>query len=94
MFFKDDMFFFQNLAKTYVFMVDKTKQKLLFENYISFSKKEKKNVKSLFLVKTLTWASYGYRYIPYEPGFDQSILKIFVINADSLFAKYGKLSTC
>ena len=30
---------------------------------------------------------------PFEPGFDQSILKIFVINADSLFAKYGKLTT-
>ena len=75
-----------------IFMVDKTKQKLLFENYECFSKKEK-NVKILFLLKTLTWAPYGYRYSPYEPGFDQSILKIFIINADSLFAKYCKLTT-
>ena len=71
-------------------MVDKTK--LFFETHKCFSKKE--NVMSLFLLKTLTWAPYGYRYSPYEPGFDQSILKIFVINADSLFAKYGKLTTC
>ena len=68
-------------------MVDKTKQKLLFENFECFFKKEK-NVKSLFLLKTLTWVLYGYRYSPYEPGFDQSILTIFVINGDSLFAKY------
>ena len=81
MFFKDDMFF----------MVDKTKQRLLFENYECFSKK--KNVKNLLLLKTLTRAPYGYRYNPYEPGFDQSILKIFVINANSLFAKYDKLTT-
>ena len=74
-----------------LFMVDKTTQKLLFENYECFFKE--KNVKSLFLLKTLTWALYGYRYSLYEPGFDQSILKTFVINADSLFAKYGKLAT-
>ena len=75
-----------------IFMVDKTKQNLLFKNYECFSKKEL-NVKSLFLLKTLTWAFYRYGYSPYKPGFDQSILKIFVINADSLFAKYGKLTT-
>ena len=73
-------FFQENLF----FMVDKTK---------TFVRKvrRKKNVKSLFLLKTLTWAPDGYS--PYEPGFAQSILKIFVINADSLFAKYGKLTT-
>ena len=73
------------------FMVDNTKQKLLFENYECFSKKEK-NVKSLFLLKAITYVPYGCRYSPHEPGFDQSILKIFVINAVSLFAKYGKLT--
>ena len=52
MFFKDHMFFskfffcfFQKKAwqKTHIllFMADKTKQKLLFENYECFSKKEK-----------------------------------------------------
>ena len=30
---------------------------------------------------------------PYEPGLSQSILKIFVINDDSMFAKCGKLTT-
>ena len=57
------------------------------------SLRRKKNVKSLFLLKTLAWAPYGYRYSPYEPGFNQSILKVFEINDDSLFAKYGKLTT-
>ena len=57
------------------------------------SLRRKKNVKSLFLLKTLTWARYGYRYSSYEPGFYQSVLKIFVIITDSLFAKYGKLTT-
>ena len=84
------VFFFQ---KELMFcMVKKTKQKLLFENYECFSKM-KNNVKSLFLLKTLTCASYGYRYSPNEPGFDLTILKIFVVNADSLFAKSGKLTT-
>ena len=53
MFFKDDMFLFQKkrcfflkkLGKenTCFFVVDKTKQKILFENYKCFSKKEKKS---------------------------------------------------
>ena len=92
---KKTCFFQKNLAKKQMFfMVDQTKQKLLLENYECFSKK--KNVKGLFLLKTLTWASYGYRYSPYEPGFNHSILKISVVNAefaDLLFAKYGKLTT-
>ena len=76
--------------KKHFFMVDKTKQKLLLINYECFSKE--KNVKSLFLLKTLTWAFNGYRYSSYERGFDQLILKIFLVNADSLFDKYGKLT--
>ena len=75
MFFKDDVFFSfpKKLGKENAFfMVDKTKQKLLFENYECFSKK-KKNVKSLFLLKTFAWAPCEYRYSLCEPGFDQSI---------------------
>ena len=53
----------------------------------------KKKLVCLFLLKTLTWVHQGFRYSLYEPDFDQSILKIFVINVDSLFAKYGKLTT-
>ena len=89
------MFFSKKLGKkTDVFYGRSNKTKLLLENYECFSKK--KNVKGLFLLKTLTWASYGYTYSPYEPGFDHSILKISVVNAefaDLLFAKYVKLTT-
>ena len=91
---KERCFFFKKqLANKHMFfMVDITKQKLCSKIMNAFLRR-KKNVKSLFLRKTLTWAPYGYRYSPYVPGFDQSILKIFVINADSLFAKYDKLTT-
>ena len=71
-------------------MVDKTKQKLLFENCECFSKKK---CQELVFAEDTYLDPYGYRYSPYEPGFDQSILKIFVINGDSLFNKYGKLTT-
>ena len=67
---KNTIFAWKKTGKKHLFfMVDKTKQKLLFKNYEYFSKKEK-NVKNLFLLKILTWAPYGYRYSPYEPGFD------------------------
>ena len=62
MFFKDDMFFFQKdtvfffkkiLAKKHMFfMIDKTKQKLLFENYECFSNKEKKCQELIFAEDT------------------------------------------
>ena len=61
MLFKEDMFFPKNTAffskkawqkKHMFFMVDKTKQKLLFQNYECFSKKEK-NVKSLSFAKDI-----------------------------------------
>ena len=74
------------------FMVNKTKQKLLFGNNECFSKKEKKCQELIFAEDTYL-APYGYRYSPYDPGFEHSILKIFVVNADSLFAKYCKLTT-
>ena len=50
MFFKDDMFFFKiTWQKKYMFfVVDKTKQKLLFKNYECFSKKEKKYQELIF----------------------------------------------
>ena len=64
--------------KHMVFMVDKTKQKLLSENYECFSKKEIKCQELTFAADTYLWATYGCGYSPYEPGFDQSIIKIFV----------------
>ena len=69
MFFKDDMFFFQKKhsfffkktwQKKHLFlMVDKTKQTLLFKSYYEYFSKKEKNVKSLFLLKTLSWPPMG-----------------------------------
>ena len=73
MFFKDGIFFQKNFEKKHMFfVVDKTKQKLLFENYECFSKQEKKCQDLIFAEDTYQ-GPYGYRYSPYEPGFDQSI---------------------
>ena len=71
------------------FMVDNTKQKLLFENYECFPKTKKKCRELVFAEDTYL----GLQRYRYEPGFDQSVLKIFVVNANLLFAKYGKQST-
>ena len=52
-FLKMTCFFFQkNLAQKHVFMIDKTKQKLLFENYECISKKEKRCQEPIFSENT------------------------------------------
>ena len=94
-FFKDDIFFFHKTlsffqkklgAKKHMFLRS-IKQNKNFYSKVMYASLRKKNAMSLVLLKTLTWAHYGYRYSPYKPGFDQSILKIFAITANSLFAK-------
>ena len=95
LFSKKTLFLFQKKTwqKNTCFLWSIKQNKNFCSKIMNASLTRKKIVKSLFLLKTLTWAPYGYRYSPYESGFDQSILKILVINAVSLFAKYGKLTT-
>ena len=69
MFLKMTCFF---LKKNTFFVVEKTKQKLLFKKYECSSKKEKKCPELIFAEDTYL-GLYGYRYSPYEPSFDQSI---------------------
>ena len=93
---KNTVFFFKKKhgKKTLAFLWSMKQNRNFCSKIMNASlkrKKKKKTVQSLFLLKTHTWTPY--EYSPYKPGFDQPILKIFVINTDSLFAKYGKLTT-
>ena len=91
---KKHCFFFKKKLgkkKHMLFIVDKTKQKLLFQNYECFSKEKK--CQELIFAEGIYLGPLWVQVQP-VPAWFKSFLKSFVINADSLFAKYGKLTAC
>ena len=93
MFFTDDMFFFQKTCQT-TFFLWSIKQNKNFCLKIMNASLRRKNSQELIFAKDTHLGPLWIKVQPvYEPAFDQPILKFFVINADSLFAKNGKLTT-